>query len=173
MAIDWKRRPALWLAVGLLLGVVLAGFCPHAPLHATATDRYEKFAVATGMVDDGVEAIYFLDFLTGDLKAAVLSKHIPPRFNAFYQRNIINDLGIDPAKNPRYLMVTGLNDLRRGGSRLRPSVGVCYVAEITSGRVAAYAIPWDAQSHASGQTAMGEILRLDVAQFRTAAVRPR
>ncbi|MBN1590536.1 MAG: hypothetical protein JW888_13560 [Pirellulales bacterium] len=173
MATRGKHRPMIWLAVGLLLGVVVAGFCPHAPLHASATDRFQTFAVATGMVDDGVEAIYFLDFLTGDLKARVLSKQIPPRFNAFYERNILRDFGVDPTKNPRYLMVTGLNDLRRGGSRLRPSVGVCYVVEITTGRVAAYAIPWDAQSHASGQMSSGEIILLDVNQFRTAAIRPQ
>lgn len=173
MTIYWKYRPIVWLGVGLMVGVLLAGFCPRAPLHASATDRYDTFAIATGLVDNGVEAIYFLDFLTGDLKAAVLSKQIPPRFNAFYQRNILNDMGIDPTSNPRYLMVTGLNDIRRGGSQLRPSLGVCYVAEITTGRVAAYSIPWDAQSHASGQTVNGPILFLNMTQFRTAAVRER
>jgi len=172
MSIPWKHRPMLWGTVGLLLGALLAGFCPHAPLHASATDRYDTFAIATGLVDDGVEALYFLDFLTGDLKAAVMSRQVPPRFNAFYQRNILNDLGIDPTKNPRYLIVTGINDLRRGGSRLRPSIGVCYVAEITSGRVAAYAVRWDATAHAAGQMTNDEIILLDVKQFRTAAVRP-
>ncbi|MBN2216335.1 MAG: hypothetical protein JW719_03060 [Pirellulales bacterium] len=172
MSRSWKHHPMVWGGVGVLFGVLLAGLCPHAPLHASATDRYDTFAIATGMVDDGIEALYFLDFLTGDLKAAVLSKQIPPRFNAFYQRNILNDLGIDPTRNPRYLMVTGLNDLRRGGSRLRPSVGVCYVAEITSGRVAAYAVRWDATRHAAGQTTTDEIILLDVQQFRTAPVRP-
>jgi len=172
MTIPWKHRPMVWGVGGLLLGVLLAGFCPHAPLHASATDRYDTFAIATGMIEDGVEAIYFLDFLTGDLKAAVLSRNIPSRFNSFFQRNILNDLGIDPTRNPRYLVVTGLNDLRRGGSRLRPSIGVCYIAEITSGRVAAYAIPWDSNRHAAGQEMTGEIILLDVKQFRTAAVRP-
>jgi hypothetical protein len=173
MAFDWKSHPVAWMAAGLLLGGALAGFCPHAPLAASATDRYENFAIATGSVDDGVEAIYFLDFLTGDLKAAILSKQVPPRFNAFYQRNILNDLGVDPTKNPRYLMVSGLNDLRRGGSLLRPAIGVCYVAEITSGRVAAYSVPWDPTTHATGQMTTGGILRLDVAQFRTMPVRPQ
>jgi hypothetical protein len=175
MTIPSKHRTIVAGVLGLLLGAVLAGFCPHAPLHASATDRYDTFAIATGMVDDGVEAIYFLDFLTGDLKAAVLSsRQVPTRFNAFFQRNILNDLGIDPSRNPRYLIVTGLNDLRRGGARLRPSIGVCYIAEITTGRVAAYAIPWDANRHAIGQVmpVPGDIMLLDVRQFRTAAVRP-
>jgi hypothetical protein len=173
MTIHWKYRPMVWLGVGLLAGVLLGSLCPRAPLHATATDRYDTFAISTGLVDDGVEAVYFLDFLTGDLKAAVLSKQRPYRFNSFFQRNILNDMGIDPTKNPRYLMVTGLNDLRRGGGRFRPSLGVCYVAEITTGRVAAYVIPWNAQTHASGQIMQGQIDLVDVQDFRTAAVRAR
>ena len=39
------------------------------PLHATATHGLDKFAIATGLVDDSVEALYFLDFLTGDMRA--------------------------------------------------------------------------------------------------------
>lgn len=172
MTVYCKHRPVVWGVLGVLIGALLGSLCPHAPLHATATDRYDTFAIATGILDEGVEAVYFLDFLTGDLKAAVLSRNIPPRFNAFFQRNILNDLGIDPTRNPRYLVVTGMNDLRRGGSRLRPSIGCCYIAEITSGRVAAYTIPWDANRHASGQGQTGTIVLLDVNQFRTAAVRP-
>lgn len=167
----WKQSPMLWLAVGLVVGVAVGGFCPHAPLHATATDRFDTFAIATGYVDEGIEAIYFLDFLTGDLRAAVLSKQVPPRFNSFYERNIIQDLGVDPAKNPRYLMVTGLADIRRGGSRAQPSAAVVYVAEITTGQVAAFGIPWNAQGHASGQLVKDQIYPIDKFKFRTAAVR--
>jgi hypothetical protein len=160
-----------WLAVGLIVGMFLGSLCPHTPLHATATDRFENFAIATGSVDEGVEAIYFLDFLTGELKAAVLSKQLPPRFNAFYQRNISEDMGVNPGSNPRYLMVTGLVDIRRGAARMSPSNAVVYVAEITSGQVAAYAIPWNAERHASGQVFKGEVMLLDKTPFRTAMVR--
>ncbi len=167
----FKQNQFVWLAMGLVVGLIVGSFCPHAPLHATATDRFENFAIATGEVDDGVEAIYFLDFLTGELRAAVMSKQRPPRFNAFYTRNITMDLEIDPSKNPRYLMVTGLTDIRRGASRMSPSKAVVYVAEITSGIVAAYAIPWNADRHASGQIFKGEIYLLDKTKFRTAVVR--
>ncbi len=167
----FKQNQFVWLAIGLVVGLVVGSFFPHVPLHATATDRFENYAIATGEVDDGVEAIYFLDFLTGELRAAVLSKQLPPRFNAFYQRNIAMDLGVDPSKNPRYLMVTGLVNIRRGGSRRSPSSAVVYVAEITTGTVAAYAIPWNADRHASGQIFHGEIIPLDKTKFRTAIVR--
>ena len=167
----FKQNHFVWLAIGLVVGLVVGSFCPHAPLHATATDRVDNFAIATGAVDEGVEAIYFLDFLTGDLRAAVLSKQRPPQFNSFFHRNIAADLEIDPGKNPRFLMVTGLVNIRRGASRMSPSSAVVYVAEITSGQVAAYAIPWNADRHASGQTTMGEIFFLHKTKFRTASVR--
>ena len=67
-----------------------------------------------------VEAVYFLDFLTGDLRAAALSKQTG-KFHAFYQYNVNNDLGVDASKSPRYMMVTGVADLRRtAGAKHRP-----------------------------------------------------
>ncbi len=167
---SFRRSRGAWLGLGLLIGLVIGGVFPDSPLHAVATDRYENFAIATGPVDDDIEAIYFLDFLTGDLKAAVLSIQVG-KFRAFYTYNILQDLGVDPSKNPRYLMVTGVADLRRGTNRLRPAKAVVYVAEITSGKVAAYAIPWSREASAAGQVNKGSFTLLDLVPFRTAVVR--
>lgn len=173
-----KRSPAVWLVAGVLLGVLGAGwfinrstvFAPT-PLHAVATDRYENFAIATGPLDEDVEAVFFLDFLTGDLKAAVLSAQLG-RFNAFYERNILEDLGVDPAKNPHYLMVTGVTNLRRGlGNLARPGNCVVYIAELTSGKIAAYGVPWTPQLHNAGVPFRGTLVPLDIAQFRSGVVR--
>ena len=98
--------------------------------------------MATGPVDAEVEAVYLLDFLTGDLGAMVLGKQ-PRTWTGFFKTNVAADLALDPQKNPKFLMVTGMAGLRRaGGSRQQPSSAVCYVAEITSGKIVAYAIPW-------------------------------
>ena len=169
----WTRKHIryAWPVLGLLIGVVVGGLCPYTPLHASATDRYEKFAMCTGYVDNGVEAVYFLDFLTGDLKATALAKQPPYNFNAFYQRNVFKDLQVDASMKPEFLIVTGEADLRRIGGRQRLSQAVVYVAEVTTGRCAAYAIPWDAQRHAAGQMARGELVLIAVTQFRTVAVR--
>lgn len=169
-SVSWQRNPILWLAFGLVLGVLISGFWPHTPLHAVATDRFDNFAIATGPMDEAVEAIFFLDFLTGDLRAAVIGDQTGT-FTSFYQYNILQDLEVDPSKNPRFLMVTGYADLRRGSARMRPGRGVVYVAELTSGKVAAYAVPWNPQARAAGQVFKGSLIRLDVTQFRTAAVR--
>lgn len=169
------QTKAAWLTIGLVIGlaigVSLSGVLPQTSVHAVATDSQEGFAIATGMVQDDVEAIYFLDFLTGDLRAAVLSI-INGKFLSFFTYNVAADLSEPGAKNPRYLMVTGQADLRRGLSgNIQPARSVVYVAEASSGIIAAYAMPWANQLQASGRPQMGNLILLDKKKFRTAAVR--
>ncbi len=165
-----KHSRLIWLGIGLVGGLILCGVWPQTPLHAVATDRAQTFAMATGPVDDEFEAVYFLDFLTGDLNAVVLGRQ-GNAFTAFYfYKNLVNDLGVDPAKNPSYMMVTGTAILRRGTGRLRPSAAAVYVAEVTTGKVAAYAIPWSKNAHASGQIiGPAPMMPLAVTRFRAAA----
>ena len=111
----FRQNRLVWLAFGLLAGLLIGGVLPNTPLHAVATDRIDTFAMATGPVDDDVEAVFFLDFLTGDLRAVVLGRQ-GKGFTAFYEYNaVFNDLGIDPNKTPKFMMVTGSANLRRGG----------------------------------------------------------
>ena len=96
MAYGLKHSGWVCLGIGLCIGVGLSGIIPHTPLHAWSNDRYDDFAIATGPVDETTEALYFLDFLTGDLKAAAIG---PRRtFAGFYQTNVRSDLGSDTAK---------------------------------------------------------------------------
>jgi hypothetical protein len=165
----WKQyRWLVAVVIGLLGGLALSGFWPHTPLYAVATDRIDTFGMATGPVDAEVEAVYFLDFLTGDLKAVVLGKQLGT-WTGFFQANVSADLGIDARQNPKFLMVTGMCSLRRGGgSRQQPSSAMCYVAEITSGKVVAYAIPWAASMYAAGQPQSGDLKPVGVTRFRQA-----
>src|SRR3989304_5318782 len=92
MAYLWRKQCwAVWLGIGLLAGLMIGGLWPDTPLHAVATDSTDNFAMATGFVDDGIEAIYFLDFLTGTLRAAVLSNQ-SRGFQARYEANVNADL---------------------------------------------------------------------------------
>lgn len=160
----------LGLVIGLVAGLLLTGCWPSSPLRAVATDRTDGFAIATGYCDDSVEAIYFLDFLSGELSAAVVSKQ-SGRFNAFYTHNVVSDLGItqvNPGKPPRFLLTTGTADLRRtGGKSNSLSRSLVYVAELQSGKVAAYAIPWSSSMWNAGQTLRGQFALLDVGRFRS------
>jgi hypothetical protein len=156
------------LGIGLVIGMLFAGYWPNVPLHAVATDRTDGFAIATGYCDESVEAVYFLDFLTGDLSAAVVSKQ-NGQFNAFYTHNVVADLGINPGKAPRFLLTTGTVDLRRtGGKTTSLSRSLVYVAELQCGKVAAYAIPWSSSAWNAGQTLRGQITLLSTGRFRNA-----
>jgi hypothetical protein len=152
-------------AAGLLLGLIIGGLWPKTALHAMATDRVDTYAMATGMVDGEVEAVYFLDFLTGELRALVLGKQAGG-VAGIYTYNVAGHLGIDPNKNPRYMMVTGIVNLRRGGSRMQAGRAVVYVAEVTSGKMGAYAIPWNPSLAASGQTMTLGLVPVATYQFR-------
>ncbi len=166
MAFRSKFRWPIALGIGLTAGLVLSGLWPHTPLHAVSSDRTDTYAMATGPVDSEVEAVYLLDFLTGDLGAIVLGKQ-PRSWTGFFRANVSTDLAIDPQKNPKFLMVTGMAGLRRaGGTREQPSSAVCYVAEIGSGKLAAYAIPWSPSRYAAGQTQSAPLVLVGATHFR-------
>jgi hypothetical protein len=157
---------AAGIAAAFIVGLLSADCWPSVPVHAVATDRTDNFAMATGYCDEQVEAVYFLDFLTGDLSAAVVSKQTG-RFNAFYTYNVTGDLGVAPGRAPRYLLTTGTADLRRSGGKTQSlSRALVYVAELNSGKVAAYAIPWSSSAWNAGQTLRGQFTLLDVGRFR-------
>jgi hypothetical protein len=82
---------ATWLVVGMLFGLVgglnLAGLWPQIPVHAVATHGQENFAMCTAPMDTDVGGVYLLDFLTGDLKCAVLSEQTG-KFNSLFEHNV-------------------------------------------------------------------------------------
>ena len=68
-------------------------------------------------------------------------------------------------------MVTGSANMPRGTNNFQFANSIVYVAEASTGQVAAYTIPWNSTFHASGKQQFGEFQPLDVQQFRTAFVR--
>jgi hypothetical protein len=164
---------AVALAAGIVIGVTAIGRQepPVLPVFATATHGQDNFAVCTGEVEDGLDAIYFLDFLTGDLRAAVMNVR-SHKFTAYYHRNIMKDLEVkDPIKNPRFLMVTGIADLQRGAGNQRLGRAVVYVAELNSGVCVAYGVPSVQTKTALGFQAAAQLLPIDRLVFRSVPVR--
>ena len=143
------------IVLGLIIGLNMQGLWPSVPLHASATHGFDKFAIATGLVDDSVEALYFLDFLTGDMRAAVINPKTG-KFNSFFTRNIAADFG-GAGRNSGYLMVTGSVDMPRGTANFQFAKSIVYVAEASTGQVAAYTIPWNSSMQAAGKTAVRRI----------------
>ncbi|WP_425397348.1 hypothetical protein [Aeoliella sp.] len=157
------------LALGLVVGLNVQGLWPNAPLHASATQGYESFSIATGMVDNAVEGLYFLDYLTGDLVGAVINPKTG-KFNARFTYNISQDFP-SAGRNAKYLMVTGLANMPRGRAGFQPASSIVYVADAQSGQIAAYVMPWNSSMQAAGKSQEGVFQALDIQQFRTTVVR--
>ena len=157
------------VVIGLIIGLNIEGLWPNVPLHAAATHGIDKFAIATGLVDNTVEALYFLDFLTGDMRAAVINPKTG-KFNAFFTRNIAADFQ-GAGRTSGYLMVTGAVNMPRGSNKFQYADSIVYVAEASTGQVAAYTVPWNSSLQAANGRQYGEFVPLDVQQFRTAFVR--
>jgi len=162
---------AALLVLGVCLGVVVTvlwqGTGKGVTVHATATQGESNFSIATGFVANGIEGLYFLDFLTGDLRAMVISRRTG-RFDGFFEYNVQNDFG--QVKNPKYLMVTGEIDLPRGSGRQLAS-GLVYIAEATTGQVYAYALPFDSSTSSAGKRQTGDFILVDGGPVRTTFVR--
>lgn len=71
---------------------------------------------------------------------------------------------------PRYAMVTGVADLRRGGLG-QMGQSVVYVAEFNSGKLAAYGIPWTVGRENVLGTFKGSLVLLNIVKFRSVEIR--
>jgi hypothetical protein len=151
-------RPAAPLAV------------PETFLHATCSNSSESFAMATGYIDEGVEGLFTLDFLTGDLTCAVLNPRsvtwVPVKIN------VINDLGEKQGKNASYVMVTGHTAfVGRAMEMASPAPCVVYVADATTGVVAAYVVAVNRTQIKTGGPGVLGIQRVGMLKGRAIAVR--
>ena len=174
-------RPSGWLVAACLMGVMVCcgvgvgiaiGRTNHRPIvpvvQAMTAMTDENFAVCTaplaGGLGGGVEGFFLLDFLTGDLSGGVLNP-ATSTFGVSYRHNVLTDLGFQPgqAKDPRFLLIAGQADLRRGRTQLAPSV--LYVTDCSSGATVAYGIPYSAQKSGAPVGPL-PLVPLDVAQPR-------
>jgi len=134
--------------------------------HAVSANSDEAFAVCTAPIDAGTEGFFVLDFQTGDLSGGVLNQSTGT-FTGAYRCNVLGDLGFEPgaAKNPRFLLVSGMSNLRR--SQTGPlGQSVLYVTDSSTGRTVAYGIPWSPQQAQKGFAS--ELVLLDTANPRGA-----
>jgi hypothetical protein len=104
-----------------------------------------------------------LDFETGDLSGGALNP-TTAQFGSPFKHNVLKDLGFKAgqAKNPKFLLVSGMADTRRGAAALSSSV--LYVTDSSTGITAVYGIPWNAQQQQ--QQIVTPLVLLDVARPR-------
>jgi hypothetical protein len=169
-----RKSPVAWLLVGLVAGLVVglnvAGLWPQVPLHAVATHGQDNFAICTGPLDQDVEGIFVLDFVTGDLKAAVLNVQ-SRRFTTLFVYNVVRDLPTSNNKNPHYRIVSGVADIRQAVQAGQLARCVIYVAEVNSGQLVAYGVPWTPGRANNTVPYTGTLIPLDRWQYRTTAIR--
>jgi len=135
----------IWLGEGRDANREFAAQFAELKLKASASHGADTFAVATGPVDEDVEGLFTLDFLTGDLQCFVINPRTAGVGGRFATN--VNDakiFGAKKGKKPNFLLVTGqLNSSGgyAGGGRLANSI--CYVVDANSGEVAAFGFPWN------------------------------
>jgi len=169
-----NRKPGFYLAAGgiagLLLGLAVAvgiflgRFSSHPAeairLNATASHGASSFAMATGPIDDTVEGLFCLDFVTGDLTCYVLNPRTG-RGAGLYKTNVTADLAPEKGKAPAYTLVTGGISITAGTTgNARPALSVIYVADANTGVVAGYSLDWNKQAVAAGTAQTGILKRV-------------
>jgi hypothetical protein len=113
-------------------------------LHAAAAQGDGSLSIATGPIEPGIEGLFVLDAISGDLTCGVLNPRTG-QIAGLFRRNIALDLGVEQGKQPKYLMVTGALELKSQVSNIRPALSLVYVADATTGRYAGYMMPWNTQ----------------------------
>ncbi len=143
------NQSAVWLLIGIFVGLGLAGAFQAQPSFATATDHTDEFAIATGvMPSTDVEAVYLLDFKSGLLLGTVMNKQTGT-FQAFYKRPLGADFGLKAGQKPKFMMVTGLMTSAKAPV---PIAHVLYVVELNTGKIAAYFMPYRGDVAGATQT---------------------
>jgi hypothetical protein len=174
------------LAAGLLLGLaVVVGIAigtsssrheatlaeqllGHTQLHASGATGGKSIALATGMIDEGTEGVFVLDFYTGDLQCWVINPRLGT-FSSIFKINVIADLGVEQGKTPDYVMSAGQVDFR-GPQGTNMGRSVVYVADGNTGNVGCYAVPWNRQAVTSGQPQAGPLVKVAVGKARVVAI---
>ena len=156
-----------WIAAGLVAGLAVAYFCPHEPAYANTADRDSQFMMITVPVgnkavgfDDPIDGVFILDFLTGQLKGAVLNRQ-QGKFTSFYMPDLAGDFGVKGDEDPHYCIVSGYSQMPAIQGATFAS-GVLFVGELNTGKVAAYSFPWNEQ----GTNGPQQLIMIDAFPFK-------
>ncbi|WP_254508496.1 hypothetical protein [Anatilimnocola floriformis] len=183
------RGRSAWLLAGLALGL-LAGVGSAAaimfatrpaassqfswpqgvPLSASTATSSETMAIATGRVDDQVEGLVTLDFITGDLQTFVMNPRTG-KLVGWFKTNVTTQLPVDKSKKPAYLLSTGSWEPVGFSSQQRPAGCVVYVADANTGMFYAYTFPWIKGAASTGITQSTPMLPLDGGKARNITLR--
>lgn len=177
MALKRFRGRATWLVAGVTMGL-FAGIGIVAtilffnrpadrpswpqglPLHASTAASSDTMAIATGRIDDDIEGLFTLDFLTGDLQCFVLNPRTG-KYVGWFKTNVTIQLPVEKGKTPKYLLTTGNWAPTGFQTTQRPCGCVCYVADANTGMAQAYYFPWVKGAASTGITQSTPLLTIE------------
>lgn len=150
------------IGVGVLVGILLTALLNPWPavetsLSAVASSGGDTMAIATGPVDEGVEGLFILDFITSELVCQVLHPRTG-KLSGLYRRNVAQDLGIEQGKQPKYLLVTGAFIVRQNVGTVKPAESLIYVADVNTGKYVAYMLPWNKWAASTYQPQVSQMI---------------
>lgn len=167
------------VTAGMLIGqrssATSAGFpgLEELRLKAAASMGSDTFAIATGQIDEQVDGLFTLDFVTGDLQCFVMNSRTGGVAGRFaINVNDANIFGAKRGKKPSFLLVTGnfvSSSVAGGGTR--PAASLCYVVDANSGEVAAFSFPWSRSITTSGGVQSTPMVLMGKWQARAADIR--
>ncbi len=178
----WFSVLGLGVLAGLLIGLGAGSL--FQPTGATTADAKfaelklkastamgsETFAIATGIVDEEGEGVFFLDYITGDLNCFVMNPRIG-KFSGWFTTNVSETLTPAKGKKPAYVISTGGWNPKGATSNFRPAGCVVYVADANSGQFAAYSFPWVRGTSSTLAKQASKMVLLDVGKARAVEIR--
>ncbi len=115
-------------------------------LQAATASSGKTMSMATGQLDKDVEALFVLDHISGNLQCWLLNSRTGG-VGGIYRINVIDDLVLDKAAQPEFLMVTGRFFWSAGfAANVAPALSVVYIADGNSGNVVGYSVTVDKQA---------------------------
>jgi hypothetical protein len=126
--------------------------------------------MATGPIDEEVEGLFTLDYLTGELQCFVIN----PRnyqWGGVFKANVVSDLGVQQGKKPNYVMVTGMANFQRGAAANAPAMCAVYVADANTGNFVAYGLSWNRTMARGMAPQAGALVKLGVGKARSLEIR--
>ena len=153
---------ATLLAVGVLLGAWLtegrqSQLAAPLKLNAAAASAGKNISLATGLIDEDIEALFILDHLNGNLQCWILNVRTST-VGGIYRTNVLPALGEGKAGAEfDFAMTTGYTNFTGNRGQSRPAQCVCYVAEGNSGTAAGFGFTFNRNNIQRGQAQEGEL----------------
>lgn len=142
-------------------------------LQADTATRGKGMSLATGQISADVEGLFVLDHLTGNLSCIVLNPRNGTLGGSLFFTNVARDLGSEKAGQNDFLLATGYINANRGGraGQARNANCVVYVADGSTGQVAAYTLRYNQNMIDQGQGQQGALELIWAGASREAAIR--